>query len=472
MKSLRRRLFIKFLLGYSVFFLLSLFFTYFYGGRRVQDYFYNSEGASLYREVTRLANYYSKEEFGSLSISKITADMEGNIRSKSPEWALISPQGKFLAFQAGEEFNAEGLKDFDFTKNGEKIYYTEDFQGLLKEMRLVAKAPIQRDFQKIAYLYLMVPVREIEQKKTEIMDVFFMAIAVIFFFSLSIFGVFYTYVYRPLRKITAGAIRYASGDYQTHIKAGGQDEMGYLAETLNFMAEEIQKSDDYQRQFIANVSHDFRSPLTSIKGYLEAMLDGTIPRDMEEKYLERLITETDRLSKLTQSMLSLNKLDEEGVLNRSNFDINRMIRQVCGSFEMQCAKKNLQFSLIFAEKKEMVYGDYPKIQQVLYNLIDNAVKFSKEGTEIGIRTEKKGTKVFTSVKDQGIGIPKKDTQKIWERFYKTDLSRGKDKRGTGLGLSIVKGIITAHKEHIDCISTEGVGTEFIFTLPVSLKEEA
>ena len=472
MKSLRRRLFIKFLLGYSVFFLLSLFFTYFYGGRRVRNYFYNTEGASLYREVTRLANYYSKEEFGSLSISKITADMEGNIRSKSPEWALISPQGKFLAFQAGEELNAEGLKDFDFTKNGEKIYYTEDFQGLLKETRLVAKAPIQRDFQKIAYLYLMVPVQEIEQKKTEIMDIFFMAIAVIFFFSLSIFGVFYTYVYRPLRKITAGAIRYASGDYQTHIKAGGQDEMGYLAETLNFMAEEIQKSDDYQRQFIANISHDFRSPLTSIKGYLEAMLDGTIPRDMEEKYLERLITETDRLSKLTQSMLSLNKLDEEGVLNRSNFDINRMIRQVCGSFEMQCAKKNLQFSLIFAEKKEMVYGDYPKIQQVLYNLIDNAVKFSKEGTEIGIRTEKKGTKVFTSVKDQGIGIPKKDTQKIWERFYKTDLSRGKDKRGTGLGLSIVKGIITAHKEHIDCISTEGVGTEFIFTLPVSLKEEA
>ena len=472
MKSLRRRLFIKFLLGYSVFFLLSLFFTYFYGGRRVRNYFYNTEGASLYREVTRLANYYSKEEFGSLSISKITADMEGNIRSKSPEWALISPQGKFLAFQAGEELNAEGLKDFDFTKNGEKIYYTEDFQGLLKETRLVAKAPIQRDFQKIAYLYLMVPVQEIEQKKTEIMDIFFMAIAVIFFFSLSIFGVFYTYVYRPLRKITAGALRYASGDYQTHIKAGGQDEMGYLAETLNFMAEEIQKSDDYQRQFIANISHDFRSPLTSIKGYLEAMLDGTIPRDMEEKYLERLITETDRLSKLTQSMLSLNKLDEEGVLNRSNFDINRMIRQVCGSFEMQCAKKNLQFSLIFAEKKEMVYGDYPKIQQVLYNLIDNAVKFSKEGTEIGIRTEKKGTKVFTSVKDQGIGIPKKDTQKIWERFYKTDLSRGKDKRGTGLGLSIVKGIITAHKEHIDCISTEGVGTEFIFTLPVSLKEEA
>ena len=171
-------------------------------------------------------------------------------------------------------------------------------------------------------------------------------------------------------------------------------------------------------------------------------------------------------------MLSLNRLDTDGSLMRSNFDINRMIREVCNSFEMQCAKKSLQFSLIFAEKKEMVFADYPKIQQVLYNLIDNAVKFSREGTEIFVRTEERGAKVFIAVKDQGIGIPKKDVQKIWERFYKTDLSRGKDKGGTGLGLSIVKGILTAHQEHIDCVSTEGVGTEFSFSLPMSLKEEA
>ena len=472
MKSLRRRLFIKFLLGYSIFFLLSLFFMYLYGGRLVQRYFYNREGTTLYQEVTRLANYYSKEEYGSLSIGKITAEMEGNIHRNALGWTLVSPKGKILAFQGRENIQGEEIRNFDPTKNGEKIYYTENFQGLLTETMLVAKAPIQRNFQNIAYLYLLLPLSEIEQRKADIIDIFFVLLLAIFFFSLSIFGVFYTFVYRPLRKITAGAVRYAGGEYQHRITVSGQDEMGYLADTLNYMAEEIQKSDDYQRQFIANVSHDFRSPLTSIKGYLEAMLDGTIPRDMEEKYLERLIAETDRLSKLTQSMLSLNKLDEEGMLNRSNFDINRMIRQVCSSFEMQCAKKSLQFSLIFAEKKEMVYGDYPKIQQVLYNLIDNAVKFSKEGTEICIRTEKKGTKVFTSIKDQGIGIPKKDTQKIWERFYKTDLSRGKDKRGTGLGLSIVKGIISAHKEHIDCISTEGVGTEFSFTLPISLKEEA
>jgi signal transduction histidine kinase len=126
---------------------------------------------------------------------------------------------------------------------------------------------------------------------------------------------------------------------------------------------------------------------------------------------------------------------------------------------------------IFAEKKETVYGDYPKIQQVLYNLIDNALKFSNPKSSIKITTGSRGSKVFISVKDTGIGIPKKDVQKIWDRFYKADQSRGKDKHGTGLGLSIVKSIINAHGENIDCISTEGVGTEFVFTLPVAYYPE-
>ena len=231
------------------------------------------------------------------------------------------------------------------------------------------------------------------------------------------------------------------------------------------MSDEISKSDDYQKQFIANVSHDFRSPLTSIKGYLEAILDGTIPEELEPKYLMRLISETERLTKLTQSMLSLGTLDKKGFLSRTNFDVNRVIRDVCASFEMTCQKKELVFELTFAEKKEMVYADYSKIQQVLYNLIDNALKFSNPKSSIAIRTGIRGQKVFVSIKDTGIGIPKRDLAKIWDRFYKADQSRGKDKHGTGLGLSIVKSIITAHGENIDCVSTEGVGTEFTFTLP-------
>ncbi len=274
-------------------------------------------------------------------------------------------------------------------------------------------------------------------------------------------------MYIPLKKITEAANQYAAGNltYKTTIHT--QDEMGYLADTLNYMSDELDKMEEYQRTFIANISHDFRSPLTSIKGYLEAILDGTIPPEMYEKYLTRVISETERLNKLTQGLLTLNSLDSKGYLSRTNFDINRVIKDTAASFEGTCDAKNIVLDLTFSENSTMVHADFGKIQQVLYNLIDNAIKFSHQDSVIYIQTSIKYEKVFVSVKDTGIGIPKGSIKKIWERFYKTDQSRGKDKRGTGLGLSIVKEIIQNHGETIDVISTEGVGTEFIFSLPRS-----
>ena len=186
---------------------------------------------------------------------------------------------------------------------------------------------------------------------------------------------------------------------------------------------------------------------------------------MQEKYLTRVISETDRLNKLTQGLLTLNSLDSKGYLSRSNFDINRVIKDTAASFEGTCGSKNIVLDLTFAENITMVYADLGKIQQVLYNLIDNAIKFSHPDSTIFIQTTLRFEKVYVSVKDTGIGIPKDSIKKIWERFYKTDLSRGKDKKGTGLGLSIVKEIIQNHGETIDVISTSGVGSEFIFSLP-------
>ena len=466
-----KRLFIKFIITYLLFFLFGFLFLYFYGEKSIGQNLYQREGQELYSEATRLANFYSKEENGALSLDRLSKEMEGNIHRSNVEWTLVDKDGKILQHKGKDNLSGKIVSDFDPTENGGKIAFRSNLHGLLPEEHILAQAPIQRNYQNLAYLILHKSVAGIEQEKAMLFSIFYRGFLAVAVLSLSIFFVFYFWVYRPLGKITAGAVHYAAGEYLYRISVGGGDEMSYLADTLNFMAEEIQKSDDYQRQFIANVSHDFRSPLTSIKGYLEAMLDGTIPKEAEEKYLLRLISETERLSKLTQSMLSLNKLDQGSSLNRSNFDLNRMIREVCASFEMQCQKKKLGFSLVFAEKKQMVNGDYPKIQQVFYNLLDNAVKFSKEDSEIQIRTEQKGTKVLVGIKDQGIGIPKKDLGKIWERFYKTDISRGKDKAGTGLGLAIVKSIITAHEENIDCVSTEGVGTEFSFSLPAMERVE-
>ena len=243
--------------------------------------------------------------------------------------------------------------------------------------------------------------------------------------------------------------------------------MGYLAATLSYMASELAKSEDNQKKLVANVSHDFRSPLTSIKGYSEAMLDGTIPPEMHEKYLTILVNESERLIKLTNNLLTLNNLNIEGlVLDLSVFDLNDVIRKTAATFEGNCREKKISLNLILTGETMPVKADLGKIQQVLYNLLDNAIKFSNRDSEIRISTTEKHGKVFVSVKDFGIGIPKESIGQVFDRFYKTDLSRGKDKKGTGLGLSIAREIIRAHGENINVTSTEGEGTEFTFSLPV------
>ena len=255
------------------------------------------------------------------------------------------------------------------------------------------------------------------------------------------------------------------GNLDYEIPVNRHDEIGYLSASLNYMATQLKDSDDYQKKIVANVSHDFRSPLTSIRGYVEAMTDGTIPPELHEKYLNIILFETERLTDLTTDLLTLNEFDtKELLLNKTSFDIQEMIKHTAQSFEGVCTQKHISIKLFLLSEQINVMADRRKIQQVLYNLLDNAIKFSENDSSITVEVTTKNDKIFVSVKDHGIGISRKEINKIWERFYKSDLSRGKDKKGTGLGLSIVKEIIQAHDEHINVISTEGVGTEFIFSL--------
>ena len=239
------------------------------------------------------------------------------------------------------------------------------------------------------------------------------------------------------------------------------------------MAGALRDYDEDQRKLISNVSHDFRSPLTSIKGYIEAILDGTIPPELQDKYLNIVLRETERLTGLTSNLLALNSMDpKQNRLNKTEFDINTVIKNTAAAFEGTCTAKHITIDLLFSEWHSLVYADKSKIQQVLYNLIDNAIKFSHTDSTITVETTSKYEKIFVSVRDTGIGIPKDSLKKIWERFYKTDLSRGKDKKGTGLGLAIVKEIIQLHDENINVVSTEGVGTEFIFSLSKPAEESS
>lgn len=283
---------------------------------------------------------------------------------------------------------------------------------------------------------------------------------------LVVFILIYFLTIYPVHKITVAAREYSKGhfDYPLEIKAN--DEYNELGTAIKYMAGEMSNLDDYQRKFIGNISHDFRSPLTSIKGYIQAMLDGTIPVENQEKYLNIILFEAERLTGLMNNLLTLNSFDNsKNKLNKTNFDINSIIEKTVQTYEGVCEKKDISFEFVFDSEKKIVWADQPRIQQVLNNLIDNAIKFSPSYSAITISTYTKNEKVFISVKDHGIGIPVSSINRIWERFYKSDSSRGKDKKGTGLGLAITKEIINAHKENIDVTSTEGVGTEFIFSLP-------
>ena len=226
------------------------------------------------------------------------------------------------------------------------------------------------------------------------------------------------------------------------------------------MASEVSKLDIYRKNFIANISHDFRSPLTSIKGYLFAMLDGTIPPEKYNRYLGVVLNEANRLTKLTEGLLELNDFDTKGpILKMSDFDVADVVRLTRNTVEVLCDKKNIELRIKCPAQNTIVYADRMKIGQVVYNLVDNAIKFRPENGTITVAITNKNDKVFISVKDQGPGISKEKRNKVFDRFYKADASRGKDKQGTGLGLAITKEIIKKQK-----------GSEFIFSLPLSSKE--
>ncbi len=463
---MKHSLYIKFLLGYLVFGMLGFITISTLSSRLMYNQLVVEKTEEMYDEANLIASAYSSFYQGKKQdLNSVYPQLQAVAEFLRAEIWVVNRRGVIVVDSNRSMRSGMIIEDFDPTATGNKSYCIGNYYGLFPYDVVSVSAPITGNYNTYGYVLVHLPMSRIQESGDRALNVVYITAAIMLVLSLSILLVFALTVYIPLKKITAGANEYAAGNLDHQIQVSTHDEMGYLADTLNYMSSELNKMEEYQKTFIANVSHDFRSPLTSIKGYLEAIIDGTIPSEMQEKYLNRVISETDRLNKLTQGLLTLNSLDSKGYLSRGNFDINRVVKDTAASFEGTCEKKNINFDLTFSDNIQMVYADMGKIQQVLYNLIDNAIKFSHQDSTIYIQASTRYEKVFVSVKDTGIGIPKDSVKKVFERFYKTDQSRGKDKRGTGLGLSIVKEIIQAHGENIDVISTEGVGSEFIFSLP-------
>ncbi|MBD5131718.1 MAG: HAMP domain-containing histidine kinase [Clostridiales bacterium] len=239
-----------------------------------------------------------------------------------------------------------------------------------------------------------------------------------------------------------------------------------LASAVASTEAEYARLDQVRKAFVANASHELRSPLTSIQGFLQAVLDGTVKEEERDKYLNIALGETKRLNALITSMLDLSRLDNgKNPLVYTSFDINSVINDVVAKFEPSLIKKSLQINVNFFDESCRVYADKDKIMQVLINLIDNAIKYSPAYSRIIISTDLHENKVYVTVKDFGYGISKKEQALIWDTFYMTDKARSPVKtKGSGLGLSIVKKIIDEHGEIIWVESSRGAGATFIFTL--------
>ncbi len=346
-----------------------------------------------------------------------------------------------------------------FTLNG-------DFSGCFNTTVLSVGVPVYIDDVYSGMLIIHSPISYVDEISSHILSSSYMPFVVLVFLALVALMIISNSVLKPMNEIIATSKQYANGNFNARVNVNTNNEFGELARYMEEMADELSRSNEYRKSFISNISHDFRSPLTSIKGYIQAMLDGTIPLEKHEKYLTIVLNESQRLTKLTQGLLELNNFDSFDLqLDKSNFDIKSIITPTINTFEGRCQDKGIYLHSIFLTDNTMVYADRTKIQQVIYNLVDNAIKFTPEGRSITVQVTEKNDKIYTSVKDEGVGIPKESLKKVFDRFYKTDPSRGKDKTGTGLGLAITKEIIKAHGEHITLTSEMGEGSEFIFSLP-------
>jgi len=463
---MRKTIYFPFMIGYILFAVLSFIACSFFGYGIIHKQVVFNNAKTIYDDANIISEEYISMVYGSRDYEEGFSEYLKNLVNYLGYTVdVVDGQGN-ISHSSNPNHVYTTIEDFEPSYFGSKFYKVGDLNGYLGKDHVIVTAPIVHNYATTAYIIAYEDHSIAHNETLKILDKLYILLIFVIAFSLIILSVFTIKVYKPMKQIKAEALEYAKGNFAySGKKYRSSNEIGSLATSIEFMATQFKNLEEDEKKFMTNVSHDFRSPLTSIKGYLEAIQDGTIPPEFRDKYIDIVLTETERLTKLTNNLLTLNAYEQPGSrLDTSDFDINAVIKETLASFEGQCHKKNILIDVVYGAKFYMVTADKGKIQQVLYNLVDNALKFSHNNSTIFMDVHDKNEKIFVSIKDNGVGISKENISKIWERFYKIDNSRGKDKTGTGLGLSIVKEIISNHGENINVISTEGVGTEFIFTL--------
>lgn len=339
--------------------------------------------------------------------------------------------------------------------------------GIYAKRHFVVGVPMVMDFgAPIGVVLSTVDMAEFLSIFHSFIGLFFMTSALILLIAVIVSSLMTMRQIQPIAEMVQATRNYADGNFDIRMSdAERNDEFGELARAFNAMAESLQETERQRRDFIANVSHELKTPMTSIAGYTDGILDGTIPPEKERQYLQIISDESRRLSRLVRRMLDISQIQAKE-MKTSDFDLCESMRIALLSMEQKITDRGLDVETNIPEDSVMVQGDNDLITQVIYNLLENAAKFATAGTALYLGLQILGEKACVTVRNHGNTIPAEEIPLLFERFHKTDKSRSEDKDGYGLGLYVVKTILAQHREKIHVISEDGI-TSFSFTLGLS-----
>lgn len=443
---------------------------------QVKDYLEETTIARLQTDagvIADLAASYSVE--GPMENRSFLLNLDVISQISNADAVICDAQGYvILCSHARSGCDHEGLQ-----LNGEYLHkvlqeggdvVTGVVRGLYEDQRYVVSKPIYAREQAVGIVIVSVSTKLTDQVLTSISNIFLTAAAFVVLVSVLAAVAFARKESKPLRDMAAAATAFGHGDLEARVKIEEDysEEVEELALAFNNMASSLQKSEYKRQEFVANVSHELKTPMTTISGYVDGILDGTIPENRRAHYLQIVSDETKRLSRLVRSMLDISQLQtEQGIPEekKMHFDLEETVGSVLITFEKKINDKGINVDVSMPEHPVYTMANRDYITQVVYNLIDNAAKFCPSGGHLGITIREGGNKAYVSISNDGETIPPEELPLVFDRFHKTDKSRSQNRDGWGLGLYIVKTIVCAHGENIS-VTSKDQKTTFTFTMPL------
>ena len=426
------------------------------------------------RVIARLAAAYSMDD--SLSSQEFLLNLDVASQVSDADAVICDARGRVILCSdalMGCEHQGLTINESYLNKviknNGDTA--TGVIQGLYKDTRYVVSVPILNDSGTVTsgIVIVSMPTASTGTVLQRIFRMFLYAALMVVILAVMATSIFARSISQPLRKLSLAANDFGHGnlDARVHLPKGHSDEVKDLALSFNNMASALQKSEYQRQEFVANVSHELKTPMTTIAGYVDGILDGTIPPDKQDYYLQIVSDETKRLNRLVRSMLDISRLQENGIPEdkKIHFDLEECAGRVLITFEQKITAKEIEVEVDMPLHPVYTLAMEDAITQVIYNLIDNAVKFCPQKGTLGLKIREGGGKAYVSVSNTGQTIPPEELPLLFDRFHKLDKSRTQNRDGWGLGLYIVKTIICSHGENIRVTSRDGK-TEFTFTMPL------